>query len=155
MPLGGNWAEAGRTGVNGFKVKGGLLERATVSDADLYSGAYGLAGATVYTTVKVQVTCGSTPVMPTGSIFNRNRVLARYVDVNNWIMACVYRPATGQQNGLVVVKRLAGVATTLATIPLAINVAKARTRRSRSASILAASGRSGRSRWALSLVGRS
>lgn len=82
--IGGNWAEANRTGADGFQVEttGHTAQRTTVSDASLDGGgcyAYlgsAVAACTVQATVKFYQTVNE------GSRFG---LLARYSDTNNWV----------------------------------------------------------------------
>lgn len=116
LPLGGTWAGASKTGENGFKVNATshVAERAKVSDADLNSGAYALAGVTEYTTCQVKIGVSVDKFNPAGSV--RLGVFARYLNAENWLMlAYNIDVAAGQlYPKLQVIKRVAGVVTVLA-----------------------------------------
>jgi hypothetical protein len=116
LTLGGNWAEASKVGANGFVIDATnhQAQRSAVSDADLNSGCYAIAGVTEYTTAIVEATVATSakPVLPTEQM--RLGVFARYSSPENWLMAAV-QTATGKSNQrLVVTKRVAGVVTVLA-----------------------------------------
>src|SRR6476620_8309697 len=89
LPLGGNWAEAGKTGAEGFKVIGAddNVQRAKVSDANLQAGSYAIAGSEEPTTSRASVDVkASTAVIGEPEPFRRG-VFLRYKDTNNWLMA--------------------------------------------------------------------
>lgn len=82
--IGGNWAEANRTGANGFQIEttGHTAQRTTVSDASLDGGGcYAYLGSAV-TACTVQATVKFYQTVNEGSRFG---LLARYSDTNNWV----------------------------------------------------------------------
>lgn len=113
-PIGGNWAEAIRTGANGFQVEttGKTAQRTTVSDTS-FDGCYAFLGANAAATV-VQ---GSAKFSAVGSASGSGSItatarfglLARYVDSNNWLaLALVPRSGNG---GLTLFKKVGGTTT--------------------------------------------
>lgn len=117
--IGGNWAEAVRTGANGFQVEttGKTAQRTTVSDADGNSGSYATVGSTV-AACGVQVDLKfAVPGQP-GS--RRLGLLARYVDSNNWLMGVLNPHSLGLDTvlgRLEVYKRVSGTVTQITTTP--------------------------------------
>ena len=83
--IGGNWAEANRTGANGFAVEttGHTAQRTTVSDVSLDNGgcyAY-LGSAVAACTVQATVKWSAAPTATS----QRFGLLARYSDTSNWV----------------------------------------------------------------------
>jgi hypothetical protein len=119
LPLGGSWSEQSKTGANGFQVEAvsHTARRSTVSDADLNSGCFAIAGATVAgpTQVSVEIQYTAKPSEVRGQSY-RFGVFARFVDLSNWAMAVLepFGPTVDNYN-LTFVKRVAG--TTFVTVP--------------------------------------
>jgi len=122
LPLGGNWAEANRTGASGFQINEAahVAQRTALSDADLNSGCYALAGATNYTTVQVNL-AKLTATEYSDNEKYRGGLLLRYVDINNWLFV----GWQGKREGLLiaprflVVQRVAGTISTLESLSMA------------------------------------
>lgn len=108
LPFGGNWAEASKTGENGFKVISAVhnAQRAKVSDASLVAGCYALAGTEEPTTAKVSIDTVTSNGLNTEEVARRG-VFLRYTDTNNWLMAALQSLDPFHQL-LVVVKRVSG-----------------------------------------------
>ncbi len=88
------WAEAEKTGENGFKVNATshVAERAKVSDATLLAGSYALAGEGKYTTAQVNCELSASTALPSEEGF-RMGVLGRYGSTEKWLMATlIYLP---------------------------------------------------------------
>ena len=127
--IGGNWAEANRTGANGFQVEttGHTAQRTTVSDASLDGGgcyAYlgsAVAACTVQATVRFSAL---PPVSEYEAEQYRFGLLARYADANNWIALVLaerwytplggYDPVAIRATSLVLLKKKAGTVSTVA-----------------------------------------
>jgi len=92
--VGGNWAEANRTGGDGFAVEttGHTAQRTTVSDASLDGGGcYAYLGSAV-AACTVQATVKFSYAAWFDATAHRFGLLARYTDANNWIaLALTYR----------------------------------------------------------------
>jgi hypothetical protein len=126
--VGGNWAETGKTGANGFVIEttGHTAQRTTVSDADVNSGAYATVGSSA-TAQAVQVDAKAS--VNIGTNVQRYGAIARFVDASNCVFA-VWEPGvignaadpggipygtsgnTGS-GGIAAYKRVAGVTTLL------------------------------------------
>ena len=127
--IGGNWAEANRTGANGFAVEttGHTAQRTTVSDASLDGGgcyAY-LGSAVAACTVQARVRFSALPpVSEYEAEQYRFGLLARYADANNWIALVLaerwytplggYDPVAIRATSLVLLKKKAGTVSTVA-----------------------------------------
>ena len=127
--IGGNWAEANRTGADGFQVEttGHTAQRTTVSDASLDGGgcyAYlgsEVAACTVQATVRFSAL---PPVSEYEAEQYRFGLLARYADANNWIALVLaerwytplvgYDPVAIRATSLVLLKKKAGTVSTVA-----------------------------------------
>lgn len=112
--VGGNWAEANRTGADGFQVEttGHTAQRTTVSDASLDGGgcyAYlgsAVAACTVQATVKFSASTAE----------RRFGLLARYSDTNNWVALTLSSSSISPMDvGLVLLKKKAGTVSFVAT----------------------------------------
>jgi len=114
LNLGGSWSETGKTGANGFVFNSSerRMQRTTVSDADPNSGCFALAGASSYSTMQIQATFKSSLLLE-GKI--RLGVLARYVNVENWLIAALtYESAdSGVFPFLRIFKRVAGTVSSI------------------------------------------
>jgi hypothetical protein len=120
LPLGGKWSEVNKTGAKGFAVETSshTAQRTEVSDTNLDSGCFALAGTTSYTATQVQVNVRFTKALEEKMRFG---VLARYTDIENWLMAVLtYDGAFGGEGSpglhLSIIKRVAGVVTNLGHI---------------------------------------
>lgn len=85
--VGGNWAEANRTGANGFEVEttGHTAQRAIPSDSSIYDGGcYAYVGSAV-AACRVEGTVRMS-AQPTGQTLRTHAygLLARYTDANSW-----------------------------------------------------------------------
>lgn len=113
LPLGGNWAGAGKTGANGFKVDVATHRavRAQVSDsADLKAGCFAIAGATAYGATQVSglLSVSNPPAFGGVAVCG---LLARYINPENWFIG-VWKNLVSF-NYLTVYKCVAGVITEL------------------------------------------
>jgi len=129
-PIGGNWAEAVRTGANGFvvEISGKTAQRTTVADADLQSGSYAVLGATSYggSQVSAEIKYTAFSTTPGAALLARFGVLLRYVDSNNYLLAFI-DPVSTFAGRLTVLKRVGtapGTITTLAYSPSTEELAK-------------------------------
>jgi len=113
---GEDWLEAVKTGANGFQIDPVLhrVTRSKVSDADLHSGCYALAGSATHTNamvgVMVEVPGDHFVFGGVGNVF-RGGVLLRYLDPENWLGAFVVSQVAffSPWIELVVFKRVGGV----------------------------------------------
>jgi hypothetical protein len=114
LPLGGNWAEATKTGAAGFKVIAAedLVQRVEVSDASAVAGCYAIAGTEEPTTSKVSVVVWSPTVAFSSATEFRRGVFLRYTNPENWLMAYFHNSETVRSK-LAVAKRVAGTTTVL------------------------------------------
>lgn len=116
LPIGGTWSGAGDA--DDFSVvaadedESTRARRTAVSDANLNSGRYGIAGSTDYTNVVVQADVWINNVAGSADEDTYLGVLARYTDTNNWLMA-VIEP---RDEGFHIRKRVSGTVTTIETV---------------------------------------
>jgi hypothetical protein len=122
------WAEAGKTGANGFKVNAGhYLERTAVSDVSLTAGCFALLGATSYATFQSSTIVKAGTALRKGA--SRIGLLGRYVGTTNYLVGVLSLQASlvGELFEskfweasvlLEVVKVVAGVATPLDSVPI-------------------------------------
>jgi hypothetical protein len=113
LPLGGTWAGAGDTDDFKVIVAEDLARRTAVSDDDLNTGRYAIAGSEEPTTAKVSVTQNSNVALFGGGI--RRGVFLRYSNTENWLMAGL--ESFGGLPVLRVYKRVAGTVTQLRESP--------------------------------------
>lgn len=120
LPLGGTWSGAGDTDDFSIIAAEHVARRAAISDANINTGRYALAGAEEPTNSKVSVTVSSTyDVFYGAGEHFRQGVLLRYVDTNNWLAAYLGDATPGKQLRLFVAKRVAGTVTVLGSVELA------------------------------------
>lgn len=115
LPLGGEWAEAGDA--VRFKVIAAedLARRTEVSDANLNTGAYAVAGTAEPTNVSVSIDVSRSTLEPGAE--GRWGVFARYSNTENWLLAVIQ--TEGKAVTLRVFKRVTGTVTQLASMTLA------------------------------------
>lgn len=121
LPLGGTWTGAGDA--VDFKVISAShsLQRAEVSDADLNTGRYAIAGTTEPTAVQVGVTVTASTIA--AAKLNLG-VFARYSSTENWVKAVVGAAELVPGVNLLtflVIKRVAGTITTLGSFQAFVN----------------------------------
>jgi hypothetical protein len=109
---GGGWYGAGDTGNFVVNATNHNAERTEVSDADLNTGRYAFLPEPGELTA-VQVAAQVATVNTGSATKLRIGVLARYTNVENWVMAVLALPITATQYNLQVLKRVGGVVTTL------------------------------------------
>jgi hypothetical protein len=92
------------------------LKRTEVSDANLQTGRYARLGTATPTNVLAQVNVDPYQSGTSGGIY-RGGVFIRYVDTSNWLMMVItgWTGVVGSNPGWALIKRVAGVETTLAT----------------------------------------
>ncbi len=113
LPVGGVWVEGTGGSATDFAVNGtGLVTRTTNAD-NIFGllGRYAIAGATPFTNALVQVDTTTTATLNVA-----RGVVARFVDINNWLMASI--SAAGGVWRLSVRKRVAGTVTSLASVTI-------------------------------------
>lgn len=81
------WATTGDATDIAVEDTGHTAQRTQVSDADINTGRYAVAGSTVLTDTVVDLLCKRSASASGASEVVRGGVLARYTDVNNWLMA--------------------------------------------------------------------
>lgn len=117
-PIGGNWAEAGRTGAAGFQIDSisHILKRTQIGDADeTGGGTYALSGVAAFTSQVVKVDIQVDRIPGSGGVGQISSVLARYIDTNNfWRFS--YVPSNVGHPQIRVEKKVAGVLTLLKSI---------------------------------------
>ncbi len=113
----GSWSESGDADDFTINTTYACVNRTAVSDADLNTGQYIRCGSGVatYTTVQLDVYVNGTGAYSAGNL--RQGVFARYVDVNNWLMA-VYEPQVWVTSYITLYKRVAGTVTQLSRMTL-------------------------------------
>lgn len=113
---GQTWATSGDA--VDFSETGGTAQRSEVSDADINTGRYAVAGSTVFTDMVVGVKAKRSAAIVNSSERIRDGALARYVDNNNWLFfgSDLEAPSAPVTDTLRVVKRVAGTVSELATI---------------------------------------
>jgi len=116
-PTGGVWAAAGDADDFSVEVTGKTAQRIAISDVDLNTGRYAISGAAAMTSMVVQGDVKATLLGVLGLPPARWGVLARYVDINNYLIGAI-DPSGGGGSGtrLVVYKRVAGTLTQLAAL---------------------------------------
>jgi hypothetical protein len=116
-PAGGVWVEAGDAARFTVETAGKTAERTATGDADINTGAYAVSGVAAFAAQSVQVDVKRSSVSGLGPDECYQGPLARYVDVNNWLMATlVHNSLTGGLAlawRLIVRKRVAGTVATL------------------------------------------
>jgi hypothetical protein len=118
-PVGGVWAGAGDTDDFQVNATSHTITRAVDGDADANTGRYGVSGVAGFAAQAAQVDF----TLPSMAVVNPDNahfgVLARYTDVNNWLMATlVIDPSTAL---LKVRKRVASTVSTIASLPVSVN----------------------------------
>jgi hypothetical protein len=110
LPSGQAWGAGSGSSATDFQVGSSKITR-TIASESAWAGRYALAGSVLYKDVTVEAfitpPAASTPLLV--------GVLARYSDVNNWLIGGF----DVQTNTLKVVKRVAGTITTIATQTIA------------------------------------
>jgi len=123
-PVGGLWAGAGDADDFTVETIGKTAQRTAVSDVDANTGRYAVSGVAPFAAQVVQVDLKHSAIFgisASGAPLAYQGVLARYTDVNNWLMA-TYSPAFESTTGATedasvqVRKRVAGTVTTLANV---------------------------------------
>lgn len=117
LPLGGTWSGAGDADDFSVNATTHTLERTAVSDTDLQTGRYALAGSTNYTNISVQTDLTRGTVSGTSSGLVYQGVFARYTDANNWLMVVMSTAYIAGPSAYTVrlIKRVSGTTTTIAT----------------------------------------
>lgn len=116
--IGGNWTGAGDA--DDFSVVTGThrAQRTAISDSNVYSGGrFARIASTNYTDVAVQVDTLRSSFFSSGSGNMLRGVYARYTDTSNFLLFGIEEPDTGASR-LVLLKRVGGTNTILATAPL-------------------------------------
>jgi hypothetical protein len=106
----GVWAGAGDADDFTVNATEHVAQRTAVSDADVLTGRYGIAGTATFTDTLVQVDYwrdGSSGAW-------RGGAFARYIDTNNWLALLLDRSSGGDYT-LMLVKRVSGTATVIAS----------------------------------------
>ncbi len=120
LPVGGTWVGSGDADDFTVDTTNHLAERSPALDdsagvfgALAASGRFLVAGTSTFTDLVVQVAARSFD-QHGGSPSSWQCVLARYVDTNNWLIFGRRHASTGE-NRLVLIKRVAGTVTTIAS----------------------------------------
>lgn len=119
LPVGGTWGGAGDAGDFQVQASSPIARRTDISDADAQTGRYVTAGTPSLTNVHVQADFLATA----GTTGLRQGVIARYTDVNNWLLAVLASDGTSPGTSswttlLQVIKRVAGTTTVIAQLPV-------------------------------------
>lgn len=110
---GQKWVTSGDAVDLAVETTGKTAQRTEVSDADILTGRYAVAGATILTDQVVGIQCKRGAAKTGASERIRGGAIARYVDNNNWLFfgPDVEAPSAPVVDTLRVIKRVAGTAT--------------------------------------------
>jgi len=117
---GQTWATSGDADDFILDTTGKTAQRTAVSDADINTGRYAVAGTTVLTDQVVGIKCKRGALTGGSSERLRQGSIARYVDNNNWLffgpdVEALSSPIT---DTLRLIKRVAGIATQLDSVTI-------------------------------------
>lgn len=119
-PGGQTWSTTGDAADIAVETTGHTAQRTEVSDADINTGRYAVAGTTVFSDVVVGVSCKRSSSTAGASEAVRGGALARYTDANNWLFGGFEFANTASPgvDTAKVIKRVAGTVTTLASVSI-------------------------------------